>query len=572
MLIKSLKLANGSSTIRKIDFKSGPNFVIDAEDSANHNKVGKTTFLKLIDILLGAKDRKALYYNNETKSTNAELERIIKSEKIFVEGVFGTSFSSEDNQEYILHVDLFSRGKYYINGVKKTQPQFWSELQTIFFGTTRKKPSFRQLIGLFVRVSDIDENNTFLNIIPRGSNAEYRLAYEFIFGISSGTLTLEYEEIRSRYESLKRSQKDYLRLRDNRDLNAEQQVLRTLEERQESYKKQLDELTNQEVFVASREQAFQVRKEYDRILSETSEAVYELEGVTELIQRLTHDLEHERNAELYQDFYEEISTLIPQVHRTFEEMMEFNFTLFQNRLAGLEVAKTSLEERIQKNRAIKNDLLRQDESLALMLNNDLAEYEELVSELSRNEQLIGSSIEAINNLRLFQEQIDALKDELDQIKKTEDNKSEAFSKELLEFNKYFSKYAKQINGEDPILTSTSDIKSFPLSINQLTRTSTGTRKSLTAAFDLALQSYLAESSRTYPKFVVHDVVESVEGKHLKSIFDIAKGIECQYIVAVLNEKLESSGLSNEEIEEAKILVLAEDDLLFEPKSPATTPK
>lgn len=55
MYIKSMSLVRGTDNaiIRHVDFHLGTNFVIDAEDSSKHNKVGKTTFLKLIDIAMG---------------------------------------------------------------------------------------------------------------------------------------------------------------------------------------------------------------------------------------------------------------------------------------------------------------------------------------------------------------------------------------------------------------------------------------------------------------------------------------------------------------------------------------
>ena len=113
--------------------------------------------------------------------------------------------------------------------------------------------------------------------------------------------------------------------------------------------------------------------------------------------------------------------------------------------------------------------------------------------------------------------------------------------------------------------SESDVDKFPISIEQLGGTSTGTRKSLISAFDLAMQRFLQDTGRAYPEFVVHDVIESVEGEHLKNIFEIANSVGCQYIVAVLSEKLHSSGLSQGEINDATVLVLGHDDLPFEPK-------
>ena len=53
MYIDNLQLIERkeNKVIREVKFKKGVNFIVDAGSSKNHNKVGKTTFLRLIDIL-----------------------------------------------------------------------------------------------------------------------------------------------------------------------------------------------------------------------------------------------------------------------------------------------------------------------------------------------------------------------------------------------------------------------------------------------------------------------------------------------------------------------------------------
>lgn len=69
-----------------------------------------------------------------------------------------------------------------------------------------------------------------------------------------------------------------------------------------------------------------------------------------------------------------------------------------------------------------------------------------------------------------------------------------------------------------------------------------------------------------PRFVVHDVVENVEGDDLRTIISIANDIDAQYIVAVLKEKLDSSHISRTEQKKLTILQLSDDDKLFEGKT------
>lgn len=62
---------------------------------------------------------------------------------------------------------------------------------------------------------------------------------------------------------------------------------------------------------------------------------------------------------------------------------------------------------------------------------------------------------------------------------------------------------------------------------------------------------------------MHDIVENIEGDSLKNIVKIADQSKSQYIVAVLKEKLDSSGFSDEEQSRYQILQLAANDKLFE---------
>lgn len=82
----------------------------------------------------------------------------------------------------------------------------------------------------------------------------------------------------------------------------------------------------------------------------------------------------------------------------------------------------------------------------------------------------------------------------------------------------------------------------------------------------ALSQFAIVNQIQSPRFVVHDVVENVEGDDLRTVINIANGIDAQYIVAVLKEKLDSSHISKAEQEKLTILQLSEDDRLFEGKT------
>lgn len=141
---------------------------------------------------------------------------------------------------------------------------------------------------------------------------------------------------------------------------------------------------------------------------------------------------------------------------------------------------------------------------------------------------------------------------------------ETYMQKMEKFNNYFLSVSEKINGEKPILVYEPDIKNFPISLKNLNNgTSTGTKKSLIAAYDISYQLFAQNENKLVPNFIVHDVLETVEGESLKAIVSQVISTESQYIVAILKEKLDSSGFSEEDQEKMKVIELSETNRLFE---------
>ncbi|HFU4464638.1 TPA: DUF2326 domain-containing protein [Streptococcus suis] len=84
-----------------------------------------------------------------------------------------------------------------------------------------------------------------------------------------------------------------------------------------------------------------------------------------------------------------------------------------------------------------------------------------------------------------------------------------------------------------------------------------------AAYDIAYQLFAREINKATPKFIVHDVLESIEGDDIRAFVDEVESNQIQYISAILKEKLVFSGMSLEEQNKIIILELSMKDRLFE---------
>ena len=130
------------------------------------------------------------------------------------------------------------------------------------------------------------------------------------------------------------------------------------------------------------------------------------------------------------------------------------------------------------------------------------------------------------------------------------------------FNKYFKQMSYAFTRERPVIVFVEDRNKFPIQIEALQGTSTGSRKSLIAAYDFSYQLFAREQHIHVPNFIVHDVLENIEGHVLKVIIETSKMIDTQYIVAILKEKLNSSNLNEATQKELQVLQLSKNDKLF----------
>ena len=103
---------------------------------------------------------------------------------------------------------------------------------------------------------------------------------------------------------------------------------------------------------------------------------------------------------------------------------------------------------------------------------------------------------------------------------------------MTSFNECFTPLAQRINSEQPILVFQPITTIFPVTITEISGSSIGTRKSLIAAYDHAYQHFAIANLIHTPRFVMHGVVENVEGDDLRTIVNVANDIDAQYAVAV----------------------------------------
>ncbi|MCT4389014.1 hypothetical protein [Leuconostoc falkenbergense] len=570
MFIERLSIVSSlnDTVIRNINFHSGANFIVDKEDSTRHNHVGKTTFLKLIDVALGSKDKQFIYRDLETENPGIELHGFINSQKIFIELVLIDSFTINNAERLMLKTELFDGGKRFINGQETKSVEYNKILNAKLFDNFENVPSFRNLIKSFVRISVKNDNQAFLHsLYPTATIPQYRSLYNFLFEISDPKIDETKGHLSTELRSVKKAKNKYQQLNNiEQDINVIEQVLVQLRKDQNSLQMKISDLINGIQFEENRSKIEKIRKEYTELTRDISELQFQKKMADTKVQELSSNAHSENLDRISSQFFDEMKKLIPNIQRTFEDLVDFNSKLFENKIEYFNNLSHELQKEIENLNDKKNVLVSTNRDLISLVESDnLDEYNDLEEKLLAINNQIGQQTKSLKSLTAFNEEIQNLEKKLKQL--TDKNDSESSYQEKMQvFNSHFSSLARLISNDDAILAYHLG-NSFPVSIeNTIDGTSTGTRKALIAAFDLAYQEFAHDIKKKVPNFVVHDIIENIEGPSFKAIIDSANEIGSQFIVAVLKEKLDSSGIPELEQQEYKIVELSVEDRLFQTKN------
>lgn len=542
--------------IREIPFAKGMNFIVDAgKDQEKGNSVGKTTILKLIDICLGAKHRKFVYYDDETKQTNEKLKNYIIGNKINVELMIADSFDEENSTEYILSVDLYPRGKRYINGAEKNQNDYWQQLNVILFSNIANSPTFRQLINMFVRIDQRADNNKFLKFLDRTNDATYENIYSYLFELQDQEVSNYILDLRKEIAEKNKEIKNFMSISNFKSIDSINQKISLLEATIDELNDQMGTLVNSRKFKENEEKISEIKIEYANYKDRIDELLFKRKRITEILTDAEQEINNGIDKEVLRNLYNSTQEALGKLHKEFEDLVKFNDELVHNKIRYFNSQLEKLDEKIVFLKESKKQLFDKHKNIIMLIEeNKIDQYTLLQNKLAEYNEELGSNKSIRSTYNILENRVAELLKDLDKIEGGADVKEDA----LTVFNKYFSQYSEKTNGEPFMLYKTGE--GFPFGIDHVKKgLSTGTRKSIITAFDLAYQQLAKDLEKKVPNFIVHDVIETIDKVALNAIINIVNSIECQYIVAVLKEKIQG----NELLKSSNIIVtLSENDRPF----------
>jgi len=497
--------------IRDIPFNlNGLSLIVDytgESASSSGNNVGKTTAIKIIDLCLGAKSSRELYYDVDTKSSNDDIDNFIHDCKVEAELII-----SDGNNKYNIIRELYKKGKRFIDGQAYTQDEFWEKLKMILFNLDEKYPTYRQLIPKFIRLSNTSADG-MIKYLPSTSNDTYDAIYSYLFRVLDNKLISEKNSLSAQLtECIKKIEML------ERDTNISS--LSILRQRQQIIDKELNEFSdkrNSLSYMEKYKDEILKKRDLSSAINKLEEQAQSIQFDIDLINESIHKLHQERssiNIEIIGKIYSEAQRYIPDLQKTFEDAVIFHNVMIGNRIefiseqltdkkAILKVISDKLDFLIDAKKKITIDIL--DEGLLDELTLQKGKVLQSIKIMESSEAEKATLIQKIEKIEA---QVDG------------DNAD----KRMSTFNDYFTDYCQQLYGEKYLFAynpNWKNEKKFPISIDYFRgNVGTGKKKAVIVAFDLAYIRYAEALKISAPEFVIHDRLETTHINQLKTIFEI----------------------------------------------------
>lgn len=548
---------------REIKFNSeGLNLIVDNtknNSDESGNSVGKTTAVKIIDLCLGAKSVRELYYDPDTKSENVIIKDYLTTSKVQAELIL-----KHEEMYFSIKRDLFKNGKRYFDNEIYPIEDFNNKVKYLLFHLNEQYPTLRQLIPKFVRVSNVSEERMIKYLPMMTTNNAYDTIYSFLFQVLGADFISERNSLN---EELSLCNKSIALLKSNTNIisiNSIEQKLALIEESIkelvakrtqlsyiEEYKTELSEKRDISIRLANLQQSSEFLK-------------LEIDIIEQNLLKLNED-KSKIDMKLLEKIYTESAVFIPVMQKTFQDLVDFHDNMIENRSVfisnQLEMKKIQYNECIQE---IEGFIVEKREILSNILDEGL--LDDLNDLNSRIENLSVQKGELIQSQKLLVEQENlqkSLQERIDEI--DAQTNTNTITNKITVFNKKFSDYSNKLYGEKYYITFNPDWKneknSFPITVESMAGVlGTGKKKGMIAAMDFAYMEYAKEFNIIAPNFVIHDKLENTHINQLNTIFSIATNLSGQYILPILRERIDN--ISLDKLSDYIILELSEENKFF----------
>lgn len=544
MFLKYLNISNTHGPIRHITFRKGLNLITNAPASGptdTGNNVGKTTLLYLIDFCL-AGDANSIYETNKN-DTNHVVKHFLHSTQVKVELCLATSLVDPESEIHIVVRQFTPNGKVVntVDGSLVGEKQLQEVLQQTLWQRTETVPSFRQIISHSIRISPFRQTSSLYTI--QHATSEQSQAYLlYLFGADFRNS--------QRRDQLKRNIQD-----EKKFLKG---LLRgtTLVSLQSSLKKLEDELSR----LLHQKKELRLNPDFERDIDTLSQLKHSLtqEGVNlhnlqlryNLLQESIREIESnnlQANPQAVAQIYHQAQSFCPQLHHTYEELMEFHIQMDRNRLQFLLAEAHKLQRPIKKSEKAMLNIRQEEDRLVDKLNHSASfqQYDQLIAHIDQYYKQMGELRFRIGQVQEVDNRINQYAAQLSQL--DNDLYSDVYQANLQSqldtFNRYFCQLSKHLYGEENRIqfrltkSRKGDIQ-YEFSPEHTDNHSTGKKQGEITCFDLAYIPFAEEEGIPCLHFILNDQRELLDANQFARAAQwIEEQDNVQYLVAILRSKL-----------------------------------
>lgn len=572
MLIRRLTISSVDGILRDIRFHKGLNLIVDqtplrGADPATGNNVGKTTVLKLVDFCLGA-EAKIVYAGPEGRSSEYRAVReYLEGRNVEIELELVDDLGAPAPRRVVVQRSFVPRGKRAlrrINGEDLKKDEFDRRLGELLIPQLagRDKPTFRQVIAHNIRIDDYRLTHTLEVLHPTTKPVEYESLYLFLFGCSRPNDALKQDLAKKM-----REERNYLKRLSGGNTERDYEAV--------------IEVTNREIgrlearrtqFAADPEFANKLREsdglavEISRTRSRLSQLDVRIEMINESCERLNAS-RSDADLAMLGRVYEEASALVPQLQRTFEDLVKFRNGMIDERIRF--ISEELPEMRGERSRLEDElaGLLERDAELSRDLEGKITseEFERLLRDINQLYQRKGELEAALNQLRKSREAIEKLDRQLSAFDEQDASGGfeERLNLQLSLFNEEFAAVSNRLYGEGYVLTfdkreDRSGTAYYDFRIPDVSNVSSGKKQGEILCFDIAYTRFADKAGIDCLHFLLNDKKELVHGNQLVEVARLAEESGVQLVLSMLSDKLPR------ELDDERyvVLSLSQDEKLF----------
>ena len=574
MFIEKLRISTKDKIIRELNFCSGMNLIIDntpltAGLKSTGNNVGKTTVLKLIYFCLGGED-KDIYTDVENKSkVYEEVRSFLINQEVLITLTLINGFNVQNEERLIIERNFLSGKKAVrrINGKFILKKDFENELLAkIFPEHKNEKPSFKQIISHNIRYKDNSINNTLKTLSSYTSDVEYETLYlyllgcEFDNGAKKIALTDKIKQEKAYKERIEKKQK------------------------KNSYEVALAIVEDEILELNKRKSLLNINENFEQDLNRLNEVKYKINRLSSRVTKLEirRDMIVEAKNEMGKDvstidleqlklLYSESKEYIPNLHKTFEDLVNYHNKMILEKISFITKELPSLEGTIEEEKRKLKTLLQDEKELSIKISksDSFNDIESIISEINEKYRLKGEYENTISQINEVDSVIKEIEDDLENIDQYlySSEYQEKLKKQINKFNKFFSSVSNELYGERYAL-------SYEIVMNKKTNKpiykfstfnsnmSSRKKQGEILCFDLAYIMFANEEGISCLHFLLNDKKELMHDNQLSKVANFVFEKNIQLVASILRDKLPDDLLNTANI----VVELSQEDKLFKIES------